>query len=109
MSEPFQIVIGFLALVGVFALTQFVVAWRNRRAERRIVQDLEDNEAFDPITAVDLPYAKQNPVRIGMRNYHAKAVSSMMNAGLVKKTGNGKYYLGRRLSDAKLPRPADDA
>jgi len=93
MSEPVQIVIGLLFLAGIFVFTRYVVVWQIRRATGRIIDDLRNHNATDPITAVDLPYAKRNPLRIGMRNYHAKALEFMMNEGVVGKTGGGKYYL----------------
>jgi hypothetical protein len=93
MSEPVQIVLGLIILAGVFVATRYLVAWRVKRATGRIIGDLQKQEAVDPITAVDLPYAKQNPLRIGMRNYFAKAIEYMISEGVVGKTGSGKYYL----------------
>ena len=93
MSEIVQIVLGLLFLVGIFVLTRYVVAWQIRRATGRIIGDLQSQEAVDPITAVDLPYTKQNPLRIGMRNYYAKAIEFMVSEGVVGKTGSEKYYL----------------
>jgi hypothetical protein len=68
-----------------------------------IIRDLRKQEAFDPVTAIDLPYAKQNPLRIGMRNYPAKAIEFMITEGVVGKTGNGKYYLRVIPSAMKTP------
>jgi hypothetical protein len=93
MSEPFQIVLGLLSLAGIFVLTRYLVGWQVKRATGQIIGDLQRQEAVDPITAVDLPYAKQNPLRIGMRNYYAKAMEFMVNEGVVGKTGSGKFYL----------------
>ena len=93
MSEPVQIVLGILFLAGIFVLTRYVVAWQIKRATGRIIRDLQRHEAVDPITAVDLPYAKQNPLRIGVRNYYAKAIEFMVTEDVVGKTGSGKYYL----------------
>jgi hypothetical protein len=93
MSETVQIILGLLILASIFVLTRYVVAWQIKRATGRIIEDLQKQEAVDPITAVDLPYAKQNPLRIGMRNYDAKAMESMVSEGVVGKTGSGKYYL----------------
>jgi hypothetical protein len=36
---------------------------------------------------VDLPYAKQNPLRIGVRNYYAKAIEFMVTEDVVGKPG----------------------
>jgi len=69
-----------------------------KRASGFIIRDLEKQGAFDPVTAIDLPYTKQNLLRIGMRNYHAKAMEDMLSQGVVAKTGGGKYYLQARSS-----------
>jgi len=98
MSENVQIVLGLLVLAGIFVLTRYVVAWQIKRATGAIIRDLQRHEAVDPITAVDLPYTKQNPLRIGMRNYYAKAIEYMVNEGVAGKTGSGKYYLQVRSS-----------
>ena len=106
MSEPVQIAIGFLFLIGVFVLTRYIVAWQMKRATAAIISDLERQAALDPFTAVDLPYAKPNPMRIGMRNYHVKAVEYMVSEGVVGKTGNGRYYL-RAHNALKSDKPLD--
>jgi hypothetical protein len=93
MSEPVQIILGLLFLAGIFVLTRYLVAWQIKRATGRIIEDLQKQEAVDPITAVDLPYAKQNPMRIGMRNYYVKAIEFMESDGVVGKTGSGKFFL----------------
>jgi hypothetical protein len=93
MSEPVQIILGLLVLAGIFVMTRYVIGWQVKRATGRIIGDLQTQEALDPITAVDLPYVKENPLRMGMRNYYAKAMEFMVAEGVVGKTGSGKYYL----------------
>jgi hypothetical protein len=105
MSEPVQIVLGLLFLAGIFVLTRYIVAWQIKRATGRIIGDLQHHEAVDPITAVDLPYTKQNPLRIGVRNYYAKAIEFMVSEGVVGKTGSGKYYLQVKGSRREAPAP----
>jgi hypothetical protein len=105
MSETVQIVVGLLVLVGIFVLTRYVAAWQMKRATGRIIGDLQSREAFDPVTAVDLPYTKHNPWRIGMRNYFAKAIEFMVIGGVVGKTGNGRYYLQAEASRREAHAP----
>jgi hypothetical protein len=93
MTESVQIVLGLVALIGVFVLTRFGVAWQVKRASGYIIGDLQKQGAVDPLTAVELPYTKQNLLRIGMRNYYARAIEFMVSEGAVGKTGSGKYYL----------------
>jgi len=101
MSEPVQIALGLVLLACVFVLTRYLIAWKLKRAVGRIIGDLESQRAVDPVTAIDLPYTQQNPLRIGMRNYYAKAIEYMLAEGAVGKTGSGKYYL--RLHGAAVP------
>jgi len=108
MSESVQIVLGLVVLVGVFILTRYVVIWQVRRATGIIIRDLQKQGAVDPVTAVELPYAKQNPLRIGMRNYYAKAVEYMVSEGTAGKTHNGRYYL-RTGGSGTLSNVSDEA
>ncbi|MBI5252753.1 MAG: hypothetical protein HY912_24925 [Desulfomonile tiedjei] len=103
MSETAQILLGFIFLIGCFVLTRYIVTWQIKRATGLIIRDLEKQEAFDPLTAVDLPYTKQNPLRMGMRNYYAKSMEYMVNEGVVGKTGSGKYYLRVRRTEEHRP------
>ncbi|MFH0826111.1 MAG: hypothetical protein V2B18_25450 [Pseudomonadota bacterium] len=106
MSEPVQIVIGLFFLAGIFVMTRYVAAMQMKRATGRIIRDLQDREAIDPITAVELPYVEPNPLRIGMRNYHSKAVEYMTGEGVVGKTVGGKYYL--RVESSRIQAPGSD-
>lgn len=98
MPEYLQVVLGFLGLACVFVLTRYIVAYQIKRATGYIIRDLQKHQALDPITAVELPYARHNPLRIGMRNYYAKAMEFMVNEGVVGKTTAEKYYL--RIKDS---------
>jgi hypothetical protein len=93
MPEYLQVALGLLGLAGVFVLTRYIVAFQIKRATGYIIRDLQKHEALDPVTAVELPYVRHNPLRIGMRNYHAKAIEFMLSEGVVEKTATGKYYL----------------
>ena len=102
MSETVQIIIGILLLVGVYILTQVVVGYRIKRAARGIVRDLDFKKAFDPATAIELPYAKRNIFKIGLRDFRPKAVAALVQADVVGMTAAGKYYLKKRLDELKL-------
>jgi hypothetical protein len=62
----------------------------------QFVQNLERQEAFDPGSAVELPYAKANYFRIGLRDYRPKALESLIRGAIVGRTEDGKYYLIER-------------
>ena len=96
MSESTQIIIGLIVLAGVYMLTRRVHAWQMRRAYKNVLKDLEQKEAFDPSSAVELPYANVGLFRMGTRDYRPKAVQYMTQAGIAVMTADGRYYLRER-------------
>lgn len=93
MSDTLQIALGLILLVTMFVVTRYVVTWRLKSAAGTIIRDLQDRQAVDIISATTLPYAVPNPTRIGMRDYHSKALEYMVTEGVVGRTDSGKYYL----------------
>ena len=93
MTDAFQITLGILFLILVFILTRYGIAWRIKRAGRRIINDLEGVGAQSPDSAVELPYMKKQLIKIGMRDFKPTAMQSLIEAGIVGMTGSGKYYL----------------
>jgi hypothetical protein len=67
-----------------------------KRAGVFLLKDLERRGAFDPDSAVELPYAKSSFFRIGMRDFRPKALVSFVHSGIVGKTENDKYFLLKR-------------
>ena len=96
MSEFIQIILGIIFLAIVYILTRYGIAHRIRHTAALVMQDLERQEAFDPGSAVDLPYAKPQYFRFGLRDYRPKALDSLIQAGIIEKTETDKYYLIRR-------------
>jgi len=92
-SDAIQIGIAVVLLVVVMVLVRRLVVWRFKRAVNFIMRDLESKGAFDPAHAVDLPYAKRDPWRLGVRNYYAPAVEEMIRGGIVGQTEDGMYFL----------------
>lgn len=103
MSDTLQIILGLIFLIGAFIISRIGVSWKMGRTAQAIIRDLESREALDILTAVELPYAKPPLIRLGMRDYHSKALEYLVNDGTVVKTGSGKYYL--RIQ----PRPHEDS
>lgn len=93
MSETVQIIVGFIFLAAVYILTRYGIALRMRRAAAQIVKDLEKRGALDPLTAVELPYAKSSLFKIGLRDYRPKTIESLIHSGIVGVTSDGRYYL----------------
>lgn len=96
MSESTQIIVGVIVLIGVYLLTRKVHAWQMRRAYTTVLKDLEQKGAFDPSSAVELPYAKAGIFRMGTRDYRPKAVQYMTQTGVAVMTADGRYYLRER-------------
>ena len=97
MPEFVQIILGIIFLAVVYILTRYGIANMIRRTATLIMQDLERREAFDPGSAVDLPYAKPQYFRFGLRDYRPKALQSLVQGGIIGKTETNKYYLKERV------------
>ncbi len=93
MSESLQIVLGLVFVLFAFVVSRYVIARQLQRASGSIIRDLQAGDALDPVSAIDLPYAKPDYLRIGMRDYRRKALEFMINDGVVAKTESDKYYL----------------
>ena len=93
MADAMQITLGILFLILVFILTRYGITWRIKRAGRRIINDLERVGALSVESAVELPYMKQQLIKIGMRDFRPTAMQSLVEGGIVGVTSSGKYYL----------------
>jgi hypothetical protein len=102
MSETIQIIIGIILLIGVYILTQMVVGYRIKRAARGIVRDLDFKKAFNSDSAIELPYAKSNLFRIGLRDFRPKAVDALIQGEILGRTAEGKYYLKKRPTELNI-------
>lgn len=96
MSETVQIIFGIVLLIVVYILTQMVVGYRIKRAARGIVRDLDFKKAYSAESAIELPYAKSSLFRIGLRDFRPKAVSALVQGGIIAQTASGKYFLIKR-------------
>ena len=101
MSESIQIIVGIIFLIFVYALTRYGIVWRMKRAGVFLLKDLERRGAFDPESAVELPYAKSSFFRIGMRDFRPKALETFVHSGIVGKTENAEYFLIKRPEELK--------
>ena len=93
MSNAIQIIIAFLLVAAVFILSRYFMAWMMQRAAKRIILDLRNKGAVDVTSAVVLPYAKRELLRIGLRDYRPKALVGLVNAGVVGHTEDGRFFL----------------
>lgn len=102
MTETAQIIVGIILLIGVYVLTQMMVGYRIKRSARGIVRDLNYKKAYTPASAIELPYAKTNLFRIGLRDFRPKAVDALVQGGILGRTADGKYYLMKRPHELKF-------
>ena len=93
MSETTELIIGIGALILVFALTRRFHAWRFKRAYVFIIDDLKKKRAYSAHSAVDLPYARRNPLKMGLRQHYPQALDYLILENIVGKTEDGKCYL----------------
>ncbi len=93
MPESLQIVLGLGFLAVVYILTRIGVAWRLRRSSEQLIHQLRVQGAMDVSSAVDLGVSQRAFFKLGLRDYRAMALQSMVRGGVVGQTVNGKYYL----------------
>lgn len=93
MSDTAELIIGIGVLILVFVLSRKFHAWRFRRAYRFIIDDLKKKAAYSAHSAVELPYAKRNILRIGTRQHRPQALDHLVMEKIVGKTEDGRYYL----------------
>ncbi len=93
MSETMKIVLMILITIGVFILSLRFAGWKTKRACEFILRDLQTKKAFDPASAVELPYAKTSMFHIGLRDYRPKALSALVQYDHVRIQKEGRYYL----------------
>jgi hypothetical protein len=93
MSETTELIVGVALLIAVIALTRKYHAWRIKRAYIFIIDDLKNKGAYSASSAVELPYAKRNLLRMGMRQHHPQALQHLIMQNIVAKTEEGRYFL----------------
>ena len=96
IGETGQIILLGCVLVMVFFLTRKIQAWRMKRAYVVVIEDLKGAQAFDPESAVALPYAKTSILRFGSRDYRPKGIQYLMMGNIMGMTEDGRYYLKDR-------------
>ena len=93
MSETTELILGITALIVVIALTRKYHAWRIKRAYIFIIDDLKKKGAYSDGSAADLPYAKRNLLKMGLRQHHPQAIDHLIMQNIVAKTEDGRFYL----------------
>ncbi len=99
MSDKLELFLGLAVLFLVIVGTRRYHAWRIRRAYQLIVDDLKSAKALSSDSAVDLPYAAKNLLRVGIRDHRKMALNHLVMDQVVGQTEDGRYFLMMRLND----------
>jgi hypothetical protein len=93
MSETMKILLMVLLTIGTLILTFRIAGWKMKKASDFILRDLKEKKAFDPASAVELPYCKTSMFHIGMRDYRPKALNALVKYDCIRVLEGGRYYL----------------
>lgn len=102
MQEALSTIFFILFVIGSLYLALRIAGWKMKNACDFIVRDLREKKAFDPASAVELPYATSSMFKIGLKDYRPKALEELVRQGVVRQLEGGRYYLREehRLSGA---------
>jgi hypothetical protein len=93
MSETMKTLLMVLLTIGAFIFALRVAGWRMKKASDFILRDLKEKKAFDPASAVELPYCKTSMFHIGMRDYRPRALNALVKHDYIRVLEGGRYYL----------------
>jgi len=93
MAETVKTIFMSILLVGALFLILRITAWQVKRAADAVVADLRRQKAFDPASAVKLPYSKGELFHVGLRDYRPRALAALVRQDIVRMLEEGKYYL----------------
>jgi len=101
MSETIKIVLMVLLTIGAFIISRLIAGWQMNKAGESIIRDLEKKKAFDPESAVELPYCKSRMFRLGLKDYRPQVMGQLVKHDVVRLLEGEKYYLceGRKSSE----------
>jgi hypothetical protein len=101
MSETVKIVLMVLLTIGAFIISRLIAGWQMNKAGESIIRDLEKKKAFDPESAVELPYCKNRMFRLGLKDYRPHVMKQLIMHDVVRLLEGEKYYLsGRKASNS---------
>jgi len=93
MNETIQIIFGIIFLIMIFLLSRIIMGMRVKQAAKIIMEDLKKNNAYDPASAITLPYAEQSFFKIGMRDFRPKTLTYLVANSIVGKTEENRFFL----------------
>jgi len=93
MSETIKTILFILFVIGALFFAFRITGWKMKRAGDFIIRDLKGKKAFDPVSAVALPYTKSSPIHIGLRDYRPNALQELIKQDVVRMLEGERYYL----------------
>ena len=93
MSQTGKTLFMVFLLIAAFILANIFAGRRMKKAADFIIRDLKEKKAFDPASAVVLPYAKSAMFRIGLKDYRPGALQQLVKYDVVRSLEGGRYYL----------------
>jgi hypothetical protein len=99
MIEAVQIILAIIMVVLVFIVAKRIQGMKINRALRIVINDLKQQGALDPSTAVTLPYASPVLFRMGLRDYRPRAINYLVQSGIIGMTEKGQFYLKKDVSE----------
>jgi hypothetical protein len=93
MPETLELIISILLLVAALVLSRQFHAWKIKKAYLRIVEELISRKAFNPESAVVLPYANRGLLNFGLRDHRPAALKSLVADNVVAITQDRRYYI----------------
>jgi hypothetical protein len=93
MSDKIELILAIGALIIVVLLTRTYHTWRSKKAFLFIIDDLKKKGAISAHSAVSLPYAEKNILRMGLRQHHPQVLQQLILQNIVAKTEDKRYYL----------------
>ncbi len=93
MSETMKIILMILIMIGVLIITLHIAGWKMKRAGDFILRDLKEKKAFDPASAVELPYCQDFPVPHRPAGLPAQGAERARGERRHPGLEGGRYYL----------------
>lgn len=93
MPESIELIISILLLGAALILSRQFHVWKIKKAYLRIIEDLKSRQAYNPESAIALPYANRSVLRIGLRDHRPAALKSLVAENIVGATQDGRYYI----------------
>ena len=93
MSQNVKTVFMVVLLIAAFILANLIAGRRMKKAADFIIRDLKEKKAFDPASAVALPYSKGTAFRIGFKDYRPGALQQLVKYEVIRLQEGDRYYL----------------